>query len=175
MLGNPKCRSKQRLSGGRAKHHDDPRADFLELCLEPGPARADLTRVRLAVDAAFAARFPLEVLDGVGDIDPRAIDPDVVEGVVQHTSGWADKGFTSAIFLVARLFADEHDQGVRRPFAENGLRAGPVQVAAMAAPGGSLEALERPLGFGWQKRRRVPGEVFLNRGHNLSIEPARYA
>src|SRR5436309_1038891 len=60
LLRNPKCRSEQRLTRGRAKHHDHPRLDLFELCLQPGPTSSDLARVRLAVNTALAAGLPFE-------------------------------------------------------------------------------------------------------------------
>src|SRR5262249_28255200 len=48
------------------------------------------------------------------------------------------------VLLVAGLLADEHDRGVIRPLAEDGLRADPPEVAAMAARRGLAQRRERP-------------------------------
>ena len=58
------------------------------------------------VDAAFAAFFKFEVLDGVGDVDLFAVDAGLVEGLVEEAAGGSDEGAALLVFLIAGLFAD---------------------------------------------------------------------
>lgn len=61
---------------------------------------------------------------------------------------------TRAIFLVARLLADEQNPGRFRPFAENGLRGVLVKVAAVTA----LNSLS-------QHRKRFALRKIIGGGH----------
>ena len=74
----------------------------------------------------------LEVLDRVGDVDARAVDPGLLQRRVEQLAGRADERPSGEVFLVARLLADEHDRRVERPFAEHGLGRMLVEVAAGA-------------------------------------------
>jgi len=98
------------------------------------------------VDAALAATDPFEVLDGVGDVDLRAVDARVLQRLVEELPGWADEGPALQVLLVAGLLADEDDLGARLALAEDGLGAGLVEVAGGAAGGGLAQFCEaRPL------------------------------
>jgi hypothetical protein len=57
-------------------------------------------------------------------------------------SGRADEGPSRAVFLVARLFADQHDLGSRLSFAEDGLRGGFPQRACLAFGGVASRIVE---------------------------------
>src|SRR5205085_5780207 len=90
---------------------------------EPRAAGGDLARAGLGVDAALAARLPLEVLHDVRDIDPPAIDPRIRERAIEKLACGADERATREVFLVARLLADEHQGGVAIALAEHRLGA----------------------------------------------------
>jgi hypothetical protein len=60
------------------------------------------------VDPALPARLPLEVLHSVRDINLRSIDPRFFERAIQDFSRGSHEWFTGKVFLVARLFAEEH-------------------------------------------------------------------
>ena len=85
----------------------------------------------LLVDAALAARLPLEVLHHIGDVDGRAIDPSFGERLVEQLPGRADERMTGQVFLIAGLLADEHQPRARRALAEHRLRAELVEVARL--------------------------------------------
>jgi len=51
---------------------------------------------------------------------------------VEQLPRWADKRPSSQILLVSRLFTDEDDLRVERPFAEHRLRRALMQIAARA-------------------------------------------
>src|SRR5438045_1079853 len=94
------------------------------------------------MEAAFAARFPLEVFDGVGDVDGRAIDVGGGEGFVEQAAGGADEGLAGEVFLVAGLFADEDEAGGGGAFAEDDVGGAAVEGAALAFGGGAGEGGE---------------------------------
>jgi hypothetical protein len=59
----------------RAAEGDDRSgSDFGDLEVEPEVASIDLAQARLLVQPALAARLPLEVLDGVGDVHGFAVE-----------------------------------------------------------------------------------------------------
>ena len=98
---------------------------------QPGD-QEDLAGVRLGMDALLPARDELEMLDRVGDIGPRPVDPGLGQGRVEQLSGGADERPPGKILLVARLLADEQDPRVERPLAEHGLGRALVEMAAGA-------------------------------------------
>jgi hypothetical protein len=85
------------------------------------------------VDPALAALLELEVLDRVGDVDRLALETRFGQGLVEYLAGRTDERRALAIFLISRLFADEHDPRGGRASAEDGLRGVTVEVAAGTA------------------------------------------
>jgi hypothetical protein len=120
------------LRGGRAKQDDHLRLHRSQLRLQPWPARFDFRHPRFLVNPPLAARLPFEMLHGVGDVHVAAWDPRVLERLVEHRTGRADKGRPLTIFLIARLLADKHYARVFGPRTENDLGGGFVQVAPAA-------------------------------------------
>src|SRR5215212_8944203 len=98
--------AEERLSGCGAEADQDTRLDGLELAVQPDSAGGDLRRVRLLVDAALAARDPLEVLDGVRDVDRAAVDPRVLERLVEKLPGGPYERLAQFVLLVTGLLAD---------------------------------------------------------------------
>src|SRR5262249_23787511 len=137
VLGDAELSAEEALSSRRAEEDENARLDRIELRLEPRTARGRLRPVRLLVDAAFPARLPLEVLDGVRDVGRRAVDTGGFERVVEHPPGRPDERPSCLVLLVTGLLADEHRRGVRGALAEDRLRPDLPQVAALA-PGGCL-------------------------------------
>src|SRR5687768_2246936 len=74
LRGVPKAATEDRLCGRRPEANEHERTDQLDLALEPGQARADLSRVGLLVETALALLGPLEVLDHVAHVRGVAID-----------------------------------------------------------------------------------------------------
>src|SRR5688572_33460881 len=70
-----------------AHRDDDVRLYRVDLALEPLVAGVDLALRRRLVQTPLAAQLPFEVLDGVGDVEVRAIDPRRLEGAVEQPSG----------------------------------------------------------------------------------------
>ena len=107
----------------------------------PPAAGVDFSGAGLFVDPPLSTKRELEVLDRIGDIDRRAIDPRLFECFVEKGTRWTNKWPAGQILLVAGLFADEHDVGIERPFAKDRLRRIPVKVTALASPGVSEKLL----------------------------------
>src|ERR1043165_1386121 len=83
--------AEQRLRRGRSQTHERLRLHDRQLLVYPGTARVDLALPRLLVEAAFPARFPLEVLDDIRDVDRLPIDAGLLERAVEELAGRADK------------------------------------------------------------------------------------
>src|SRR2546429_4425420 len=140
LAGYAKYRADQGLGRGRSQAQHDPRLDLLDLRLEPGPAGADLLRVRPLVDATLAAWFPFEVLHHVRYVGLAAVDPSFFERAIQHLPGRTDERRTGHVLAVARLLADEHEPGSFGSLAKDGLRRALPQVAGTTS-GRSLPQL----------------------------------
>jgi len=136
LNGDAKFRADHGLGRGRSEADDGARLDDIDFGLQPRHAGIDLDRVRLFVNAPFAARLPLEVLHDIRDVDLRAIDACFFERFVEQSAGRTDEGTSGEIFFVARLLADEHHRRRLLSFAENGLRCAFVQVTGRAIPRG---------------------------------------
>jgi hypothetical protein len=68
----------------------------------------------------------------VRDVKFLAINSRFFQRLIHDFSGWANKRFTLQIFVIARLFADQHDRRVFRTFTKDGLR-GPFKEMACRA------------------------------------------
>ena len=87
------------------------------------------------MDTPFAAPLPFEVLDGVRDVNVVALDPRLLECAIEKFAGRPDKWFSGQVFLISRLFAQEHKPHVFRSFAEDGLGRAFVNMARRATLG----------------------------------------
>ncbi len=67
--------------------------------------------------APFAARLEFEMLHGIGDICLIPVQPGVVQHPVQQLSGRSNEGAAGNIFLISRLFTDNHQSRIGRSFA----------------------------------------------------------
>jgi len=123
--------SQQRFRGDGAKADDDLRFHQRDLVLEPGKAGANLSEIWGFMEATLRPRIlcPLEVLDGVREVQVIAIDARRVERAIEDFPRRADERVPRALLDVARLLADHHHAGPARTFAEHRLTAR-EQVAA---------------------------------------------
>src|SRR5438093_10521924 len=131
MRGDLELASQERLGRRGAEADDGARLDELDLDIQPGAAGRNLGRVGLLMNPALAARLPLEVLHDVGDVDRSAIDARSFERAIEQLACGADEWTPGEIFGVARLLAHQHQLGLTRAFAEDGLRAVLPQVASL--------------------------------------------
>ena len=143
--------AEKRLRGGGTEANDDFGLEQSEFGVEPRSAGGDFGAVWFFVDAAFAARLPFEMFDGVGDVGFVAVDAGLFERGVEQFSCWADERLALAVFLIAGLLSDKDDSWFARAVSEDGLRGAFVEVAGFASFGASAGVVD---GFGDGQRRR---------------------
>jgi hypothetical protein len=100
--------------------------------LQPHIASVDFAQVRLFVEPAFAARLPLEVLNGIGYKDIVALECRHIQARVKYAARGAYEGTATQILFIARLLTDKHDSGIARSLARDRLRGVLPQIAAPA-------------------------------------------
>src|SRR3954454_12232920 len=142
-LGDLDVAPHERLRRHRTETDEHARLDHGELGLQPRAAGVDVLRARALMDAALAALLEVEVLDRVGDVDERAVDPGLDERLVEDPARRADERMTLAVLAVAGLLADEHRLGLRRPLAEDRLRRALVELAGATGLYGLAHAGQR--------------------------------
>src|SRR5262245_42587600 len=136
----PITASEKRLRGSRAEANDYRRFQNPHLCFEPRIARPDFGRVRFFVYSPFAAFLKLEMLDRIGDVDAKSIEPRFRERLVENLARWSQKWTSLTVLLITRLFADTRNTRCWRAFAENRLNRGTVEIAAATPLGRFLES-----------------------------------
>ena len=122
----------QRKRGGRSERYDEMRRRGGDLTIEPPSARLDLAAVWRFVQPPSAARFALEMLHRICQVDRAAFDADLEQRAIQHHSGRSDKRPPGEVFFVARLFADHHQCRRRRSLAKNRPTGLPIERTARA-------------------------------------------
>ncbi|MDB4981308.1 MAG: hypothetical protein JWM82_2060, partial [Myxococcales bacterium] len=65
------------------------------------------------------------------------------QGFGEHGAGRSDEGVSSAIFLVSRLLAHEHDARVGGALAEDGLGGSTIEGTGLAVPTGRGQRRQR--------------------------------
>src|SRR2546428_13093827 len=108
------------------------------------------------MDAALAARFPLEVFDDVGDISFLTINAGFFKGVVEQFAGWTNKRFAFEVFIVAGLLTNEEDFGIASARAKDGLRAAFIEIASLAVGRGCTKGRWR-----WPMGKEIFGVFWL--------------
>src|SRR5262245_37580433 len=113
--------------------------------MKPRQARADLRPVRLVVDTALPAPIglPLEVLDGIRDVDVVPVDAGLVKRGIEQPAGRPDEGTAFPVLVVTGLLADQHDPSARRPLTEHGLGRALPEVARTTAGSALPDRFER--------------------------------
>jgi hypothetical protein len=84
------------------------------------------------VHALLAARLVVEVLDRVGEVDRRAVQPGLVDGALQQPAGGSDERQSLPVLLVAGLLSHQQDRWTLRAASGHALRALLPQVTAAA-------------------------------------------
>ena len=107
LFGHAKIFSQHSLRRGCAQTNHDFGPHRFQFGIEPRSAGGNLQRIRLLVDAAFAARLPLEMLHRIGDENLFAVDAHLIESFIEHATGRADEGMPGEIFFIARLLAQK--------------------------------------------------------------------
>src|SRR5882672_7342982 len=80
----PEGATHQGLRGCSAEAGDHFGLDHRNLRLQPRPAGIDLLRIRLLMDASLASLLPLEMLDGVRDVDFGPVEPRILQGAIEE-------------------------------------------------------------------------------------------
>ena len=123
----------QRLGGRCAKRDDEIRFDPGEFAIQPEAAGPHFAGIRPLVQAALAARLEFEMLHRVGDVSAGPVEAGFFQCFVEYLSRRSNEWLAGEVFLVARLFADEHHRRIARAFAEHGLCCVPEQRTTRAA------------------------------------------
>ena len=103
-----------------------------QLRFQPRPAGRDLARIWFLMNPAFPARLPLKMLHRIRHINPRSINSSFLERLVHNFPSRTNERFARDIFVIARLFANQHHRCVLRPFAKNSLGRSLVQMTCSA-------------------------------------------
>ena len=130
---HPESRTENRLRRCGSHCDDQVWLDDSQFRLQPGAARCDFARVRLLMDSAFPAGLPFEVFDRVRHVNLRPINSGVLERAIHDFSGRTHEWFARHIFVVARLFANQHHHCALRAFAKHSLRSSLVQMTCGTA------------------------------------------
>jgi hypothetical protein len=132
----------QSLRGAGAQTDHDCGTNLRDFSLEPWTAGGDFLGVGPLVNSPLPALGRIEMFDEVGDIYLVARDSSGEQGLVEQFSSWADEWMTGQVFLITRLFADEHHLGTRVSFAEHGLRSATPNVAGATGLSGFCERFD---------------------------------
>jgi hypothetical protein len=112
----------------RSAEGDDPfRLHEAPFFVEPPAASVDFRRLRFLVETQFSPRLELEMLDGAGDEHLRAVQPDARKRLIENLPGWPDEGSAAQIFLIAGLFANEHQGSMSGSLARDRLSRAAVK------------------------------------------------
>jgi hypothetical protein len=139
--GHGSAQNRLRSRGSQADH--DSRLQDRDLGLKPGLACYHFPHGWLLVEAALAAPYPFEMLDRVGDVNLLAGDAGLRQSLVEHPSRRSDKGTSLAIFLIARLLANQHQIRVRGANPKNRLSRALVEIAPFAGLGRFAKRFQR--------------------------------
>src|SRR6185369_1000433 len=139
MLCNAELMTQNSLGCRSAQQHQDLRLNYIDLCLKPQPACADLNRVGLLVQASFATRLPLEVFHDVGYIHIAALNAGRCQRFVQYSPCWTNKGASLNIFFIPGLLAHHHHSCCWPALSKNSLRAQLPQTASFTASSSSAQ------------------------------------
>lgn len=131
--------SEEPLRSRRSEANDDFRSDKRNLALQPAAARVNFERVGLGVEASFAARPRLEVLDHVREVDAASWDFGLLESVVEEGAYWSNKRTTHDVLLFPGLLSNEHESSGDGACSEHELRGALVQVAPVTLTGDTDE------------------------------------
>src|SRR5215211_4278232 len=122
LSGDSESRAENGLRRCRTHCHDEFGLNDPQFRFQPGTACCYFTRVRFLMNSAFPARFPFEVFHRVADVNLRTINTSLLEGAVHDFPSRAHEGFTRDIFVITRLFTNQHYSRAFRTFAKYSLR-----------------------------------------------------
>ena len=111
------------LGGSRAQAYDNLRAQDRNFTIQPGATGGNFEGIWFFVYTALASRFPFEVFDYVGGIDPAAVYACRSQRLVEHCPCRSYKRMSGVILSVAGLFTHQHNLRSLAAFAKYSLRS----------------------------------------------------
>jgi len=123
---------KNALPRGRSETNDELRFYKAHFRLEPWAAGCDLARVWFLMDSTLTSRLPFKMLHGVRHVNMAAIDSRFLQSAVHNFPRWSDKRPASDVFIIPRLFANQHNWRILGSLAEDSLRRVLVKVTCLA-------------------------------------------
>src|SRR5215467_6002712 len=125
LLSHEELAPQQALRGGGAHQYHDLGLNRGKFGVQPRTARADFHGIWFFMNAPFAARLPLEVLDDIRDVDFLPVHPGCRKGLIQQSARRPYKRPAFAVLAVARLLADHDHPRMLWPFTKHRLRSIP--------------------------------------------------
>src|SRR5437016_14589683 len=86
------------------------------------------------MNAAFPTRLPLEMLDGIRDVNFIAFNSRFLERAIKKLPGRANKWFADHVFLISRLLSEQHEPCGFRADAKNSWGGAFVKGAGFTRP-----------------------------------------
>src|SRR6516164_9925208 len=102
-----------------------------QLRFQPRSAGCNLARIRFLMDPPFPTRLPFEMFHCVRDVTLGSINSSFFERLIHDFSSGSNERFASHVFVISRLFADQHHHCTLRTFAKDRLRRALVEVACL--------------------------------------------
>lgn len=127
-----KRRPENRLSRRCAHGDHELWLNDSELCFQPWPAGCDFARIRFLMNAAFPTRFPLKMFHRIRDVYLGSINSSFFQRAIHDFAGRPDERFTGDVFVISRLFANEHQSRGLGALPKNGLRCSLVKMTRLA-------------------------------------------
>lgn len=142
VLRDAKRAAEKRLSCRRPETDDQLRFDRFQFGIEPRATGGDLASAGLLVNAALAPRLPLEVLDGICNVDLIPVEAGLLQTLIQKPTCGAYERPPFAVFAIAGLLAQEDHSSLSRALAEYSLGCLLIQRAAATIAHGLPQRLE---------------------------------
>jgi hypothetical protein len=125
----PELCSEETLRRGCTQADNELGSNGSNLRFQPGAAGRDLKRIWLLMEPNFSAWFPLEMLNGIGDVDIGSIDTCGLEAFIEQLPGRTDEGLSLLVFAISGLFPHQENSGMGAALAKYDLRGFPIEVA----------------------------------------------
>src|SRR5262249_36006888 len=124
----------RQCSRGRRSERDDRAwTHSRDFAVEPHTARQHFFTVGAFVNSSLAARRPLEVFEGVGEIHARDVEPGLLDRAAKKPPRLTDERQAGTILFIAGLLSNEHELRGSRTGTKNSLRRVLPQRTVVAA------------------------------------------
>jgi hypothetical protein len=142
VLCESKLCTEQALRRSCTQADNEVGTDSRNLRFQPWAAGRYFKRVWFLMQPNPAARFPFEVLHGVGDVHLSSIDPRGLEAFVKQLTSWSDERLPLLVFAIAGLLSYQQNSGMGSAFPKDDLRRLPIKVASTTLFGRFPQAIE---------------------------------